>query len=447
LLANEHGGDEKELLGAGDMTGWSRRPGNNGRRARSARRRRRAPALIVATLAVVLLAAVSARVATESVPPYRIKRLLAATVPIRGARPKIAWPTEGEAAVEVLGVGSLGRSGISAAVPIASIAKVMTAYLTLREHPLRPGASGFTITITPEEVEEERTRAALDQSVVPVAAGETLTERQALQALLLPSANNVAALLAEYDAGSQAAFVARMNAAARRLGMSSTHYTDPSGYEDTTVSTAGDLLELARAVIDEPAFAEIVDERQARLPVAGVVENYNGLVGQEGYVGIKTGSDSAAGGCLLFAKRVRVAGRTVTILGVVLGQRGGSYVPAALASAQRLGNSAAAALRTRIVLPAGTHVLRARGVDGKGVEIVTARPLRAVGWGGLRVGVVVSAQRPRSSSLSVGEPVGTVSLGGRRSPGEKVEASVWSRAVAAGALPEPSLGWRLQHVL
>jgi len=69
---------------------------------------------------------------------------------------------------------------------------------------------------------------------------EQLTELQALQALLLPSANNIAAVLARWDGGSAGRFVARMNATARSLGMTHTRYTDPSGYDDATVSTAAD---------------------------------------------------------------------------------------------------------------------------------------------------------------------------------------------------------------
>lgn len=409
-------------------------------RARARTRRRRRAAL--AALAVGLLVlAVLARLASESVPPVRVRRLLAATVPMRGPRPKLAWPAQGQAAVEVEGLGSLGSSGGSTPVPIASVAKVMTAYLTLREHPLAPGREGFTLRITAPEVEEERERSALDESVAPVAVGERLTEREALQALLLPSANNVAALLAVHDAGSVSAFLARMNATAKRLGMSSTHYTDPSGFEDSTVSTATDLLKLAAVAMREPGFAAIVDERAARIPVAGRVQNYDALAGEEGYVGIKTGSDTEAGGCLLFAKRVAVAGRRFTILGAVLGQRdGGSYVPAALASARVLGNSAAAALRTGTVLPAGVRVMRVSGVDGRSASIVTAHPLREVGWGGLRFPVkVLLGHKAASTRLVRGERVATIELNG---------ASVSSSsAVATRSVPAPSLGWRLKNLL
>jgi D-alanyl-D-alanine carboxypeptidase (penicillin-binding protein 5/6) len=389
-------------------------------------------------LVAALVLAIAIRVISEPVPQLRVQRLLAASVPISGPLPKLAWPTEGQAAVEVEGVGNLGTFGPSTPAPIASVAKIMTAYLTLREHPLLPGRSGFVVTITPAEVAEERERAARDQSVLPVRAGERLSERQALQALLLPSANNIAALLAIHDAGGTSAFLARMNAAARALGMSATTYTDPSGYEDSTVSTAADQLKLAAVAMRVPAFAAIVEESSAVLPVVGEVDNYNGLAGHDGYVGIKTGSDSAAGGCLVFARRATVAGHRLLILGVVLGQRQGSLIPAALASAQRLGDSVADALRDGIVVPAGARVLVARGVDGHPAGVVLTHTLHEIGWGGLVVPVTVSVGHP-PQSLAAGQQLATVSLAPRSSGS--------SRAVAAVSILPPSLGWRLRHLL
>jgi D-alanyl-D-alanine carboxypeptidase (penicillin-binding protein 5/6) len=269
----------------------------------------------------------------------------AARAPAGGKSFGLAWPPEGQAAVAVDGLGFLGTSGGTEPVPIASLAKVMTAYLVLRDDPLAPGEEGFTITIGPAEVDELHERLDLGQSVVAVEAGEVLSERQALEALLLPSANNVAALLAVHEAGSVDAFVAEMNEAADDLGMGRTHYTDPSGFEDTTVSTAADQLKIGRAAMADQTFAEIVAMPSTVLPVAGEVANYNQLVGHEGWVGIKTGSDDAAGGCLLFARRIKVGGGTRTVIGAVLGQRDGDLVPAALTSARNLADSAAAAAR------------------------------------------------------------------------------------------------------
>jgi D-alanyl-D-alanine carboxypeptidase (penicillin-binding protein 5/6) len=388
---------------------------------------------------VLVVVAVVRRMSTETVPPLVLHRALAAYVRVPGRPPALAWPREGQAAAEVEGVGSLGGSGGSKPVPIASVAKVMTAYLTLLEHPLATGQHGFVMTITPAEVEEQGDRTALGESTVPVRVGEHLTERQALQALLLPSANNIAEALADYDAGGLRAFVARMNSTARKLGMTSTTYTDPSGFDRSTVSTAADQLKLARAAMQLPVFAAIVAEPSVVLPVAGKVENFDALVGAEGYVGIKTGSDSAAGGCLMFAKRVTIAGRRQMVLGVVLGQREGALVEAALVSAQRLGNSVAAALHVQTVLPAGTTVLSASNASGASARAVTAAPLREVGWGGAKLRALVIGHGP-VTRLRAGQRVARVTVLSGAS-------AVSTAAITRSALGSPSLGWRLRHLL
>jgi D-alanyl-D-alanine carboxypeptidase (penicillin-binding protein 5/6) len=157
---------------------------------------------------------------------------------------------------------------------------------------------------------------------VSIAAGEQLTELQALQALLLPSANNIAAVLARWDAGSAERFVARMNATARSLGMTHTRYTDPSGYDDATVSTAADQVRIVDRAMRLPVFASIVATPSATLPVAGTVHNTNTLLGRNGFVGVKTGSTAAAGGCFAFRANRWIDGKRTTITGVVLGQPG-----------------------------------------------------------------------------------------------------------------------------
>jgi D-alanyl-D-alanine carboxypeptidase (penicillin-binding protein 5/6) len=174
-----------------------------------------------------------------------------------------------------------------------------------------------------------------------------LTERQALQALLLPSANNIAAVLARSDAGSADRFVARMNATARSLGMTHTRYTDPSGYDDATVSTAADQVRIVDRAMHLPVFASIVATRTATLPVAGTVHNTNTLLGYDGFVGVKTGSDEAAGGCFAFRAVRWIDGRRTTITGVVLGQPGHDRIAAGLAAADAMVDRIAGHPRSR----------------------------------------------------------------------------------------------------
>jgi serine-type D-Ala-D-Ala carboxypeptidase (penicillin-binding protein 5/6) len=246
------------------------------------------------------------------------------------------WPAQGQAAFVLAGQPEVRASPNQRAAPIASVAKVMTAYLVLGDHPLRPGADGPTITLTAADVADTDRRRHQDESVVPVAAGEVLTERQALQALLLPSANNIAAVLARWDAGSEDRFVARMNATALSLGMTHTRYTDPSGYDAATTSTAADQVRVVDRAMRMPAFAQIVATPSATLPVAGTVYNTDRLLGHDGFVGVKTGSDSAAGGCFAFRAIRSIDGKQTTITGVVLGQPGDNQLVAGLEAADAM---------------------------------------------------------------------------------------------------------------
>src|SRR5436305_6078702 len=134
-----------------------------------------------------------------------------------------------------------------------------------------------------------------------------------------------------------------MNHTAHVLGMSHTTYTDPSGYDDGTVSTALDQLRLARLVAKDETLAAMMATRSYWLPVAGEVTNTNVLLGHDGFVGMKTGSDEAAGGCLMFRAVWPTESGNVTLIGVVLGQRGGNIITAALDTAEQLANNLRAA--------------------------------------------------------------------------------------------------------
>jgi serine-type D-Ala-D-Ala carboxypeptidase (penicillin-binding protein 5/6) len=287
-------------------------------------------AAIVAPLGARLLASTSSTAASpRDVPRSEHRRARGA------ALPSTVRPAYGQAAVQV------GQSQVQAgpsqhAAAIASLAKVMTAYLVLRDHPIRPSEDGPTITLTDADVADTDRRRGQQESVVPIATGERLTERQALQALLLPSANNIAAALARWDAGSADRFVARMNATTQLLGMTHTRYTDPSGYDEATVSTAVDQVRLVDRAMRLPVFASLVATPSATLPVAGTVHNTNALLGHNGFVGVKTGSTAAAGGCFAFRAIRWIDGKRTTITGVVLGQPGHNQIAAGLAAADAM---------------------------------------------------------------------------------------------------------------
>lgn len=408
------------------------------------RHQRRFPVKLVAAAVVVVVLLVVAGVvkaAASSPPALTVTRTLPARAVLDGAAPKPVWPADGEAAVEVEGLPPIGSSGPGTPVAVASLAKIMTAYVVLQDAPLKPGAPGFTVTIGPAEVSDYRTRLAAAQSIVPVSAGETVSELQLLQGLLVASGNNFAAILARHDAGSETAFVAKMQAAARSLGMSHTTYTDPSGLDPATTSTATDQLILAARAMADPVFASIVALPSITLPVAGTLANYNHEVGRNGYVGIKTGSDSAAGGCLVFANRQTVAGHPYTILGAVIGQDPGHQsttvlIGAAVKAADALVASITGSIGVKTVVPTGTAVATVKNAEGKRVPVSTDGSLTVLGYGGMAVPLTV-AINPVGRKLQSGQVVANVSVPG----GSAVTAR------AGSTMPAVSFGWKLLHDL
>jgi D-alanyl-D-alanine carboxypeptidase (penicillin-binding protein 5/6) len=407
------------------------------------RGRRPLPWVLGGLLALLLLGGALYAVAPlrHPLPTPTVELTLPASMTIPGTAPRLPWPRAGQAVISVDGLGTLGTSGGSKSLPIASVTKVMTAYVILTEHPLAVGEQGPKLTVSAKQAAAYPAEKARGESLVKVRAGEVITERQALQAVLLLSANNMARILAAWDSGSVAAFVKKMNATADQLGMSGTHYTDPSGLDPDTVSTARDQVILASKAMALPAFAEIVKQKQATLPVAGTVKNYNELVGRDGVVGIKTGSTDEAGGCLVFAAVVNVGGRKLTIVGAVLGQPGANtpvQLDRVFAVTRSLLRSTAAALAVHTLVEAGEQVATVRGPLGTGTTINAAEKVDVVGWPGLQVRL--DAQIPAvPSRIAAGAEYGQLTVkAGRREP--------VGTALRTGTGMEPPGTWeRIRH--
>jgi D-alanyl-D-alanine carboxypeptidase (penicillin-binding protein 5/6) len=302
------------------------RPARRPAQIRTGYRRHRGILALLAALACLAGFATAELKASPSAPatspPGTVTPGAATAAPRQDRLAAVSWPADGASAADVSGFGVVYGPGATRPVPIASVAKVMTAYVILHDHPLTADRSGPDIEVQPSEAAAYPSQARDGDSLVPVVAGERLTERQALTALLLPSADNMAWILARWDAGSQAAFVARMNATAHRLGMTDTSYTDPSGLDSSTVSTAADQVRLGMAAMRVPALTAIAAKPMAVVPVAGVVRNYNTLLGQDGIVGLKTGSTQAAGGCVLIAAWHQASGHRTLIVAATFGQPG-----------------------------------------------------------------------------------------------------------------------------
>ena len=202
-------------------------------------------------------------------------------------------------------------------LPFASTTKIMTAWLVVRLADEHAEVLEEMITISPRA---DETRG----STADVRTGESLSVREAMFGLLLPSGNDMSVALAEHfgarlaplaEASANTAeadplllFVAAMNAEAARLGMANTHFNNPHGLsEKSHLTTVSDLAILARATLGSELFRNYTSTRQRGTVVSGpggytrnvLWKNTNELLATEGYDGIKTGTTDQAGACLV----------------------------------------------------------------------------------------------------------------------------------------------------
>ncbi|WDL96287.1 D-alanyl-D-alanine carboxypeptidase family protein [Alicyclobacillus sp. ALC3] len=392
---------------------------------------------------VTLLFVVVAVQWTRRVPPMQTSLRMLAQSHVPGHEPAIPWPKEGQAALAVPGVGWMGQHGAETAVPIASVAKLMTAYLVLHDHPLSQGQDGPTVTITGADVAEYQHDVATGQSCLRVATGEQLSERQLLEALLLPSANNAANILARFDAGSTTAFVAKMNATAKQFGMANTRYADASGVNPATVSTAVDQIRIAEQDMTNPTFVGIVARKKVTLPVAGVQYNVDYALGHDGIVGIKTGTTDQAGGCFVFATRPNIGGQHVLVVGAVLGQQPNTPINnelmVALTAGETLAQAGDKALKTFSPLSAGATVASLSVPWGQSAEGVVGHGVSLVGWPGLNYRVRFEPKLPMRTVQS-GQQIGTLVV-------QAGEETARVPVMARGTIGRPPVNWRLERSL
>ncbi|MEV0241286.1 D-alanyl-D-alanine carboxypeptidase [Streptomyces sp. NPDC050674] len=350
----------------------------------------------------------------------------------KGGKVDIPWPTQGQAALDVQGIGTFGSSGEQKPVPIASVAKVMTAYLVLRDHPLKSGEDGPKIPI--DQAAQDQSDAG-QESTVDVTKGDKITEREALESILIASANNVARLLARWDAGSEKAFVQKMNDAAKDLGMKNTTYTDPSGLNNTTVSTAVDQVKLARAAMQQPAFREVA-AMMSYVDYKGTKhDNWNRLVGSNDVTGIKTGTTTSALGNLVFAARKDVNGETHRIIGAVVRQPAGgpdnTILGAALHEGDKLIRAAQGALESATILKKGEVVGYADDGLGGRTPVAVTEDVTAVGWAGLSVKLTFAGD-DLPHTAKAGAKVGTLTVGDGTTSAVKVPVALKKDLVEPG---------------
>lgn len=233
---------------------------------------------------------------------------------------KPIWPGYGSGAVGAIGYdGALAKYGNQSARPIASLTKIITALLVLQKKPLKGAADGPDIVFTQSDQEIYNQEVAAGAAVKPIIVGGSMTERQALETMLLPSAANYSITLAIWSYGSINAYLSAANVWLASHNLNQTKVVDTSGLLPGNVSSPSDLIEIGKLALANPTLSSIAAMKQAVILNVGTITNGNSLLGKDGIDGIKTGSTSEAGACILFSSVVTAGKKQVIIVGDLLG--------------------------------------------------------------------------------------------------------------------------------
>jgi D-alanyl-D-alanine carboxypeptidase (penicillin-binding protein 5/6) len=344
----------------------------------------------------------------------------------------LPWPPAGQAALGAGGFGVLASHNTQSPLPIASIAKIITTLAILEKKPLAAGAQGPNVTFTQADVDLFNYYYANDGSVAQVSNGEVLSEYQALEAMLLPSANNMADSMARWAFGSVDAYVVFANEMVKNMGLSRTVVGGASGFDDKTTSTADDLVKLGIAAMDQPAIAQIVSQTSADIPVAGTVHNVNWLLGTDGVVGIKTGNTDKAGGCYLFAAKHTISGRQVTLVGAVLGLE---QLNDAISLSRPIIESADSGFEEMTIINKGQVMGTYQTAWGQTSQAIAANDVKVLAWKGQAVKPLNEPQELKTPALA-GITVGRAAAGS----GQEVKGTP---LILTKNLTSPSWHWRI----
>lgn len=346
----------------------------------------------------------------------------------------LVLPGFGESAIAADGFGTLATDGPQDQVPIASITKAITALVVLDAKPLVDAADpGPTLTFTQADVEILQQTQAEYGSFGELPASMQLSEKDALTMMLMASANNYAVSLATWAYGSVDAYLVAANAWLAAQGLTGTVVDDTSGISSGSRSTPADLLRIGSLVMDNASLAQIVGTTSTDIPGVGPVSSTNGLLGESGVNGIKTGTTVDAGATLLYSAVLPVGGQSVHVIGVILGAETHRQLNAAVLA---LLSSVQASFHEVVLSTADAYIGEALTVWGASSRVAAAESLTRIVFSDTPV--TVTPVLTTITSGAAGTPVGSLDI----TIGEE---KVTIPLALSSALDDPGPGWRLSH--
>ena len=382
-----------------------------------------------------LVVALSASLAVVGLAPVPSAAVSAQTaLDFTSETAEIAVPPFGITAVQADGYGLLTGSNLDSTVPIASMAKVVTALVVLEAHPIPNGTAGDPIVFDAQDVAWFNESVANAESRADVIEGMELSQRDVITVMLVKSANNYSRTLARWAFGSDEAFVTAANDWAARNGLSKTTIADSSGLNPQTQSSLNDLLVLGRMALDNPVTAQAVASPVVAIDPIGEIENSNKLLGTLGVNGIKTGTTDEAGACLLFSANLPVGDASIRIIGVTVGAPDHDSLDAALSS---MLESIQAGFHVVTPTTSGQVLATATTAWNSAVPLVSAETVSRIVWSSTPVTVSLPATVGGVGGINSSASAVTVQFG------DEVVVVEMLRSIS---MDDPGLAWRVTHV-
>ncbi|MES2172247.1 MAG: D-alanyl-D-alanine carboxypeptidase [Actinomycetota bacterium] len=402
---------------------------------------RRRPKWIAPVIALVVVLGVAGYVTATQLgtAPAATAAVTAPGIP-KPAAYAYAAPSKGESQLDVAGSayaganGTLGTSGGTAAVPIASISKLITALVILDKRPLASTSDeGPTLTFSKVDSDLYDKYYVQGASVEPMKTNSSMSEQDALKTMLVASACNYADAVSTWAYGSQGAFLSATKAWLTAHSLSGTTMVEPTGLDDRNTSTPADLVAIGKLALANPVIAAIVALPHAQVANIGLLENTNELLGTDGVNGIKTGTLDA-GSDLLFSSSLKIDGSTtLSVIGVILE---GSTRETVDADAKQMLASVTVAYRSVRVVTSGASFGKITTSWGQSASVVAQQSASLTAWSNAAVKSSVALRR--FDSAVDGDVVGTATytIGAK-----KVSVPL----ILKGSITPPDWFWKLTH--
>lgn len=349
----------------------------------------------------------------------------------------IDWP-ELPAAVSTLGTETIRTNGKDALTPMGSITKLVPVLVSMEFKPYDPND---TTEYVLGQKDSDYLAEVLqdDASTGPMKVGEGVTRYEMLEQIFLPSANNYVLSYRDWIFGSDAVFLEETDKWIKKHGLSSMLVGEPTGLRpELTKSTATDLVKVAKLAMSYPVLAEIAAKKSTTINGIGTIDSANPLINDPGVRGLKTGSVREADGKdnrnIIVVRDVTVANRTVTFIGVALGQ---PDPEARIVAGRQLTSSFDANVQEVRVVKKGERVATVTAFNGEQIDAIASADASTVLTLDETATRTVTMQRVLMGTQA-GAKVGVVQVS---TPTGTITVPV----ELARSIPEPDAWWKLSH--